>query len=85
MTNTANVCINLKEEIERLSKLLERLETLQVAIEEINKDLAEEGLAGLSYTELQDRMYLLEKRLTARLVSAYKAGCIDWVVQDEKV
>ena len=78
-------CKELRKEVEELNKLLERLETLQVAIEGINEDLVKAGLAGLSYTELQDRMYLLEKRLTARLVSAYKARCIDWVVQDEKV
>jgi len=82
---TTNTCKNLKEEIERLNKLLERLEALQVIIEELNKDLESVGFTHMSDTEIQNKIYVLQDHLKRKLLEAYKTGCIDWVVQDEKV
>ena len=79
MTNTANVCINLKEEVKKLSKLVERLETLQVAIEELNKDLTNEGFTTISLRDVENRINIVQDHLMKKLLEAYRTGCLMWV------
>ena len=82
MTNTANVCINLKEEVKKLSKLVERLETLQVAIEELNKDLTNEGFTTISLRDVENRINIVQDYLMKKLLEAYRTGCLIWVDND---
>jgi len=79
---TTNVCRNLKEEIERLNKLLERLEALQIVIEELSKDLQEEGFTHMSDVEVKNKINIVQGHLVEKLFKAYRSGCLIWVDND---